>query len=428
MSKQDQESQGGQLTLQSVNDYIKADLVHSIHTSERRSFRGCRRRHNWIYRHRYYPTVTPKPLEFGVAYHAAMEVYYDPQTWDQRDVAASLALVKFKQVCKEQLTAYERMNGPAAPEVEEDYAERLELGLGMLRYYFKFTSPQYDNGFRPVKVEIGFEVPITGPNGETVWCKCDLCFAEMKTYWLREGYTEENVRTHLAPNWQGLPVTYGGRIDALVEDHDGNYWVVDWKTAARLAGIDPGAEDDFLYLDDQITSYCWALWVLGIRVQGFVYHEQKKAYPLEPEPLKRARLDGLFSQSKSLPTTYEVYKRTVEENDPVGFQSGAYDSHLAWLKEEGYRFENRRQIHRTVHELEEAGKNIYLEALDITDPNLRIYPSPGRYACAFCAFQQPCLGQNRGEDYEYSLETMFDKRERHYYQKQALSTDKPGRG
>jgi hypothetical protein len=57
------------------------ELCHEIHTSERKSFRACRRRWDWLFRGHYYPVETAKPLEFGIAYHKAMEVWYNPDTW-----------------------------------------------------------------------------------------------------------------------------------------------------------------------------------------------------------------------------------------------------------------------------------------------------------------------------------------------------------
>jgi hypothetical protein len=417
------------LKLEKVEDYIRADLVHSLHTSERRSFRGCRRRHDWIFRHRYYPTITAKPLEFGVAYHAAMEAYYQPLTWNNhRDVAKKLALQTFVKVTQDHLDNYTKHHGEPDADVRDDYKGRVELGLGMLRYYMDEVSPQYDRGFWPVKVEVPFEVPIKSPDDELIWCKCNLCFDAMKSYWVEQGWDKDDIFGLLAPKWQGLPVTYGGRIDMLASDENGNYWVFDWKTAARLSGVDEGAEDDFLLLDDQITSYCWAMSVLGLPVKGFVYHEQKKAFPQEPEPLTRLYRGRLFSCNKQFATNAKIFARTVAENDPTGYDAGAYNDHLDWLRTAGFRFENRRQISRNATELTNAGYNIWQEAMEITDPNLRIYPSPGRFSCSFCAFLQPCLGKNRGEDYQYTLDTMYEKRSRHYFQLQPLSTDKPGRG
>jgi hypothetical protein len=224
--------------------------------------------------------------------------------------------------------------------------------------------------------------------------------------------------------WHGLPVTYGGRIDALIQDALGRVWVFDWKTAAQLTAA---GEEDYMLLDDQITSYCWALRLLGIEVAGFIYAEIKKAYPEEPEPMKHARLGRLYSVSKNANYDPNTYIATVSENDPTAYDNGLYDEYIEWMKESGAgRFQQRHQIFRNDDELDSAGENIWAEAADITNPDLRIYPAPGRFGCRFCAFQGPCMSKNRKEDYVYELSTMFDKRRYHYWEDKEPSTEGKG--
>jgi hypothetical protein len=297
-------------------------------------------------------------------------------------------------------------------------------------------SYELDRPYRPVGVETKFEVPILsrGHEGDQLWCKCDRCF----TRWMATAYGEEAlaecVENHHGGGeeyrdtcWIGLPLTLGGRIDSIFQDTYGRYWIVDWKTAARLSTGEPGSPDDFLFLDDQITSYCWALWVLGIDVAGFIYHEQKKAMPEIPEPLKRSYKGALFSQNKQKDYEYGVYKKTVEENDPSGFLAGVYDDFLEYLRTEGGVYYKRHIVHRNTTELVEAGINLAAEALDMVDPNLRIYPNPGRFACNGCAFREPCIGMNRGEDHLYTLDSLFERRTTLYWETAEPNTDKPSR-
>lgn len=419
-----------------IDEYIKQNLTHSIHTSERLSFRGCRRRWDWIHNERWYPTVTPKPLEFGTAYHKGMETWYDPELWDKDpETREQLAIVAFVQVCKEQYAAYLKANaGSIDPEAEEDYKERIELGKGMIRYHCRNVSPTLDKGFRPYATEIEFEVPITDEEGKQLWCKCDNCW-ERYYVWTQTLPDVEEGKKHpwkvvdqesARGIWMGLPITYGGRIDMLAIDENGRYWVFDWKTAARLSGQEEGdSSDEYIVLDDQITSYLWALWTLGLDVAGFVHHETKKAFPIEPEPNKTQRKGCWFSVNKQQNTSYELYVKTVSENDPTGYADGSYDDFLEWLKNSGPRFYSRKQVARSREELANAGRNIMLEALEMTNPKIRIYPSPGRFACSFCAFRQPCIGMNRDEEIEYMLRTNFERRT-HRYWEQPSSTDSKG--
>jgi hypothetical protein len=389
--------------------------------------------------------VTPKPLEFGAAFHIGMETYYNPKTWHDKATAAALAQAAFVRACKEQYNAYVKLNqGNVNPEARTDYAERIELGKGMLKYYTTWISPQYDTNFKPVKVEISFEVPIRDPEGNYMYCKCGRCWHR----WTSSDHGREYIRSTMEAcktctterdeegwregHWVGLPVTYGGRIDMLAEDEEGRYWVFDWKTAARMAGTpmdeSPYADDEFMLLDDQITSYCWALWTLGLQVAGFVYAQIKKAVPVEPEPNKTIRLGRLYSVNRQQPTTYAMYKQTVAENDTNAYEEGLYDNFLEFLKSsEGPRFHIRHQIFRSETELRNAGFNIWQEACDMLDPKLRIYPSPGRFACNFCAFKEPCLAKNKGEDYQYTLNTLYEKRDRHYWEIKPSTDSRGGR-
>lgn len=428
-----------------INEYIEKNLVHSIHVSERRSFRGCRRRWAWIFRDMWYPTTTAKPLEFGIAYHKACEYWYDPDFWgNDREIRKIETLQVFKVECYKQSAAYKQgvrdgkiQQFEEDEVIERDYKERIELGQGMLREMFKQSAELDHETYTPVGVEVKFEVPIADEDGKTIWCKCERCWKKWRSYCLSlpDGEDGKLHPWKIALDdpskraiWSGLPVTFGGRIDMLAQDIYGRYWIFDWKTAARLSTGDPGSPDDFLWFDDQITSYCWALWTLGIGVAGFVYHEQKKAMAEEPEPLKRPYKGAMYSQNKQNTYDYEVYKKTVEENDPAGYLAGIYDEYLAYLKENSNGFYKRHTIHRNEHELQAAGIQIAWEAEEITNPALRLYKSSGRFSCGNCAFKEPCLAKDRGEDYLYTLESLFEKREKLYYETAESNTDKPQKG
>lgn len=421
--------------LETVIDYIEVDLTHSVHTSGRRSFRGCRRRWSWLFREYFYPLTTAKPLEFGVAYHKAMEVFFEPVFWDKpRDIVTAMAIQAFRGKCKEQFDKYCEQFGSPDQEVIDDYDERLELGEGMISHFAEVSVHDKKlEGMTPTHVEVPFEVPIEDPDtGSQLWCKCSSCWERYKVH-MQTKYPDVEFGPvnnpyvsipHQVIWWKGLPVTYGGRIDAIMQGPDGRYWIVDWKTAARLAEEDDKTE--FLALDDQITSYCAALNKLGVDIAGFLYFEQKKAYPVEPEPNVRRRLGRLFSVNKQQVTDVEIYEQTVKELDPEAYEQGLYEEHIEWLKLNGGRFHASYREYRNQEELHQCWINIWNEANDMVDPNLRIYPNAGRFNCTNCAFRQPCLEQNSGGDYMYALETMFEKRRYHYWVDKQPSTDSKG--
>lgn len=436
---------------QSEKDYVQSliskRLVHEVHTSERKSFRGCRRRWDWVFLDFYYPRTTAKPLEFGVAFHNAMEVLYNPDTWKwDREVVLNAAIQMFVDTCEKQRKKYLADVDEqylTSEEAEIDYDERLELGKGMLKYYATKVAPKYDKGWKPLRVEVEFIVPIQNPDtNEYLFCTCNRCRRTMEMYWEEAGLGpvewQQSPHTKLwrvryggtvrFTEWNGLVVTLAGRIDMLAEDPNGHYYIVDWKTAARLARGDSSGQDrdEFLDLDDQIGSYVMALRrKLGIDVKGFVYVELKKAFPDKPQRNVQVRQGRMFSVNKQQAVDYETYRDTVAREDTEAFEAGLYNDFLEFLRNEGANFHGRYQIVKSDDELEEIERNLFYEASEMCNPNLLIYPSPGRFSCGMCAFRQPCLEKNRQGDYKYILDTLFDRRKSHYWVKE-LSTDKQG--
>lgn len=367
-------------------------MTHQIRTSARRAFRGCRRRWDWSFRQGYIPLEFPKPLEFGLAFHCAMQSIYDPDTWDVTSAEQKLDLAKkvFKLECELQRDEYLKNTGQIRLNMDEsdDYDSRIELGFGMLEYYIYEVHAKHDYWFRPVRVEVEFEVPLTDEHGNSIHCTQSPHCGQ-----IHENEGEDSV------------VTYGGRVDAIVEDIiHGGYYIVDWKTAAQLA-----ASGEFLQLDDQVASYCWALRAqLMIDVQGFIYAEIRKGYPEPPRLLSRRRNGCLYSQDKSKPYELNMYRDTVREFDPQAYEAGLYDEFLAFLAgADAPKFHQRFVIIKSDVELSNIGTNIAYEAADMVDENLRVYPSVGRFSCPTCAYVSPCVMKFKNEDYQYTLDTMY---------------------
>jgi hypothetical protein len=367
-------------------------VPHQIRTSERRSFRACRRRWNWAYIQGYVPLEEPKPLEFGRAFHVAMETIYDPETWDltTADDKRRLAKAAFVRECEIQRKSYLEETGETRLdfELKDDYDQRIVLGCGMIDYYIDYVHKVHDEWFRPVKVEVEFEVPITDEKGEAVLCNNSP----------RCGQIHSNPDV----------VVHGGRIDAIVEDLIfGGYWIFDWKTAASLR-----ATFDILETDDQICTYCWAARdKLNIDIRGFVYAEIRKDYPRPPKELKRPRNGCKFSTDKTMATTGAVYREHVIEHDRDAFEAGCYDEFLYWLEndKDAAKFHQWIKIKKTPTQLRNIGVNVSLEAQDMVDQNLRMYPSAGRFSCPTCAYRVPCGARFNDEDYLYTLDTLFRK-------------------
>jgi hypothetical protein len=377
------------------------DLVHEVHVSELRSFRGCRRRHDWLFNKNLQPLVTPTPLEFGIAFHRAMEVMYDPKTWHLDKYALGVrAETAFIEKCKEQRANFIRVTGKygLSDEEEKDYEASLTLGVGMIRWYAKNHLPQGE--YTPIAVELKFRVPVRHPDTGQLRCYCDRCLEK----WKAAG----------SPGlFGGLPVVYEGRVDAILRDRHGGFWIVDWKTTMRMMSED---SDVVLETDDQVASYCWAFMVaMGLNIRGFLYVELRKSWPEEPPEMKVVRLGRKFSVSKSLATDHTTYLATVMRGDPDAYSNGLYNEFLVWLKTEGPRFIQVHKLYKSPETLLNIGHYIYLQAEEMTS-GPPVYPSPGRFTCAWCSFQGPCIDATAGRDYEYALKTMYEVKPRYYEQ------------
>lgn len=384
---------------------IDAGLFHSIHTSERKAFRACRRRWNWSYRQDFHPTVMPKPLEFGIAWHIAMETWYNPDTWkaDRRTVY-NLTIGSFMDTLAAQLDRYEKLNGTPDEETLLDYMERRTLGLKMLEYYCLRISPMLDKELTPLAVEIPFEVDMEFD------CKCTRCWKLWQAWGKEHKYDNDWTMSQSYSqrlDWDGLPVTFGGRIDAIFQDSEGRILVFDWKTTARI--LDGEDEAAFLQLDDQVGGYPVALYKLGRQVDGFIYHEQKKAIPEPPEQLKRTYKGKMFSTSKDKNVEYTTFLNTIMKKDLYAYNNGLYDDYLEYLMGPmAPKFYQRHTILKTDTQMDNFWEDLKLEAGDMLE-NPNVYPQPSRFSCNSCLYRQPCEAKNRGEDAKYLLDTMFTK-------------------
>jgi hypothetical protein len=293
-------------------------------------------------------------FDFGTAIHAALEEYYDPITWGNRDLMEAYATNGFISSFAE-LSAKVKV-GDIVMELE--FREAATLGLRMLEYYF-WWAPQHDN-FRPVMREIEFDVEIPGMPG----------------------------------------VHYQGRIDLLIEvfDDEGNslgYYIVDHKTAKQMG------DTLWLALDDQCSSYAWALQkMLGIQIRGVMYNQLKKKPPSPPKKL----VSGAYSRNKTQDTDFITYLRTLEA---AGINPRHYREFLLFLKQNPKEYIRRTKIPYTQRTLEIVEQRIQKEAKEMLNPDVTIYPTPSFMNCPGCRFFAPCLQLQEG--YEPSMD-MYEVR------------------
>jgi hypothetical protein len=338
-----------------------------IRTSDRKKFKECRLA--WDLgskiRQDLEPIAVRTPLDRGTEIHAGLERWYDPALWGGTQGARrALAQIAFHQAWK-------------------------ELGGQMLDNYFSWSEPR-DRDLTPVYTEIEFEVPVTIPvTGLTLPPEFGL-----------------NVSTQPASlTYHGNPIVYQGRIDLIVQDKDGYYWLVDHKTAARFEDT-----TEFLIRDEQCKSYAWAIQrMLGINVRGVIYNELYKGAPSEPKRLNSTRKGLSFSTNRQQDTNFELALETFKREDRAALRAGLYDDYLTFLKTEGKEFVRRSRITYTDEMLDILGGQICMEAIDMLS-NPSIYPNPTRWNCRWCDFKVPCEALLDGQPIDWMKDTMFAKR------------------
>lgn len=341
-----------------------------IRTSDRMSFRRCRRRWAWSshLRQNLGPIVTPAPLWLGTGFHFALEDYHGYRTYEHSYQA---------------LMAYcEATFAKARHKIPVDAREQAALALKMLHYYEHFWLPSrtalestfFWKGIP--QCEVNFKIEVPWPKGKYGFDK----------------------------------VYYSGTLDRVIIDDKGRLWIVEYKTAKALQTL-------HFANDSQISVYVWAGNCLYDRpIEGVIYVQFKKDLAQPPRVLS----NGQVSTDRHMPTTRALYKKTLLsiygtiEKCPI-----ANVDHLNWLSgqedwERGDKFVRRDKVHRNDFQSGAEGAKILMEIDEMLNPNLPLYPNPTRDCPYLCPFSSPCVTMDDGGDWEYELSLLTEERERTY--------------
>lgn len=346
-------------------------MKHIFRNSDIQDFLSCRNRWDFrsVMRRGYRQLVDPDELNFGTAWHRAMEVWYDPN--NPRN--AERTINEFLKIIRQQ-DVLAREYG-----YEFDLAGSEDLGIGMLTYYFEWA--QFNDDFEATKLEQEFEVPILDPrdgNPVTFYpykCPC--------------GAYSSNDEEH---EW-----VFQGRVDAIFQRNDLSYWIGEHKTAKT--------ETDWQWhvMEPQTLRYMWALkHSIGINIHGVIRTEALKRYPTSPRELK----NGGLSVDKRQSTTTKHFLRALQDRQIS--LDGAYLEYVRFLQSlEAPIFVRREYVDFNVDQMEEAGNRLYYIAMDmISEPY--IYPN-ATFMCRKCPFFIPCLVRQEQGDFEYALATQYRK-------------------
>jgi hypothetical protein len=347
-------------------------VAYAVRPWDRTWYRTCRRA--WDFGSRQRRNLEPQHVPFSVdldrALRDALAVYYFPGMWEwDRSVVLPLTRQALDRAMYKQRDSH--------PGLTEDQAERFEAELGtgrqLLDQYLEW-APALDR-FWPVRVETDFDVQVPD--------------------WRSPG-------EDLVVPGAGEAIRYQGRVDLLVVDEHDAYWVVRHRLAQ-----DGFCDPYLLVLDDELLAAAWAweIFYLGMRVAGTIHNELRPGVtPPDPaEPVRRPRASHAFARARA------AAARDDEERAATGpvarhrrMYARAERTPTDVVVEEGGDMFRRTRIPRSAAELEGLGRNLGQEALEMADPHLVPYPTPGGF-CADCMYRPPCLALQAGDDVEAIL-------------------------
>lgn len=400
----------------------------TIRTSDRRVFRRCLRKWDWISSMR--QNLTREGTEqnlnfwFGSAIHFALEDYH--------------AYNKFGDPRRAFKAYYEAFKADTLP---EGAGAAYDLGIGMLTYYiewydkhnkdFEFETLWLDEFNRPqipgtpgakpateirffldlsikVIVDVRTEKIIKEyvPGDDDIKLRKVSAFnfgTEPDIMYYTPDLAEDTIEVQI------VPIHYHGTIDRVVVDKFGRWWLLDYKTAKS-------ADTNKLDTDDQISAYIWAMeQYLQHPLYGFVYLQLTKAVARTPRRLK----NGELSVDKKQRTTYALVKSTlIKEFGSIQKTPNKYVEFLNHFVEqetpEGDKFIRWDYVPRTRNQIISTYYHIMGEVRAMINPNLYTYPNPTRDCIWDCPLRDTCIALDDGrmDDVNFTLTNTFVKRKR----------------
>lgn len=338
-------------------------MPHSIHISDVRTFRTCRRRWHWSSRLREnLESIVPYPPFFtGKAIHAALEFYYrDKDNFDA-------TLQKYFEREERNLAKL----GELWPGEVEKVREQISLIEGLMEHYILWQEQD-----------------------ETKYADRNLEFIDM----------EVDFSVPLMPD-----VNYDGRLDGLVRHKEtGEYWIWEAKTTRTVEDLTTTLPND-----EQSSMYLWAArQMYDFPIRGVLYNIMRKKTPMVPRTLQ----GGMLSKAKSIDTSTFYYRYCVREIFPDWSDETIdemYGDILEELREKDSKFFLRFPLYRTEDEIDMVVDYIRATAKEMLDPDIALYPSPGWMTCKMCTFRSPCLTMNSSGNYQALLNAEYQVRESH---------------
>lgn len=393
------------------------NTIIPVHTSDRATFKMCRRRWDWSSPMR--QNLHRKPsiygintaMWFGTGVHKAVELMYDPSlkrdpvetflTWYNIQTLGGVVTDEDMElgfasdlpvVSRHEMSQTSVLTGllDLLPDVEEaELIEHMTLGVGMMNFYKEYA--ERNDKFAVIAAEHDFSIPLFDKKGNEV-----------------------------IDRTSGKPVHYRGRLDAIIQDLDnGRYFVMDHKSAAKADGEQYIRK---LEKDEQCTSYAFSaereaeLYDLEYKeISGVLYNTLWKGFPRPPTITTATKQfpEGRPSIDRNQMTTAALWYEAVKERNLDWWvendeKAQAYAQYL--LDAGDGMFIRRDLVYRNRAEITSVENRILDEVSDMLAVDLRVYPNPtSDWKCLGCQFRLPCIARDDGSDWQGILDDGFEK-------------------
>lgn len=308
----------------------------------------CRQAWDWgSFNRSAYQRVVNKPaLQIGHLWHATQAEWSLHPDEDPNYIALTMANQEIDRV---QTQYFQMVGAPISPSELEPVYDGIGLITSMVRNYHQRWGTPLPDGFAMVSPEQTCVIPI--PNTEHECSEPKTAFTTIGGQSVHCYY--ESLETCQLCNGSGVEQHYlSGTLDGLIQSQDGRIYVLERKTYGQRPKI------EVLNMQDQFLAYLWILRALNIgEVGGLAYDGAWK----RAQPPRGSTLEDLFL---------------------------------------------RTLLTRNRNELDRFTGQLTAIALDMAnDPS--IYINRRWDGCWDCDFVEPCIAQERGEDYQYLLRTKY---------------------
>lgn len=336
----------------------------AIRTSDRLAYKRCRRKWSLSSGLRYNRTPSQGPSYFwiGTGGHFAMEDYHGYNNYGHPAEAFKAYVEAWRQYA--QKTRFQ---------LPDDWQEQAELGVALMDYYMLWLQERsplqtlWIDGVPQVEVKVEIQLP--------------------------HEYFSPKVQ-----DFYNDGIFYQATLDRVVII-DGEYWLLDYKFFKQLQQL-------HLEFDPQMSAYVWCGHVMypDMPLQGAIFEQHRKDLPNPPRVLK----NGSLSAAKNQKTTHRLYRKALIDTygDVASSPSANIDllNHLAEIESKDRDdFIRRDYTVRTPQQIAAIGQKILMEAEEMLDHDIPLYPNETKDCSWDCSFQDICIMMDSGDDWEFTL-------------------------